>query len=64
MNEKNLLAALHHDFFEDLKCPYWIEAGVLLGIMRDGKPIEHDNDLDIGILTNSEDKEFQNFLKN
>jgi hypothetical protein len=35
---------------EELGYKYWISAGTLLGIHRDGKLIKHDTDLDIEIL--------------
>jgi len=35
--------------------PYWVNFGTLLGLMREGKPLEHDKDIDIGIW--AKDKE-------
>jgi len=34
--------------------PYWIDSGTLLGLMRDGKLLDSDHDLDIGIWENDE----------
>ena len=36
--------------------PYWVDSGTLLGIMRDGKILEHDKDIDICLWTRDEPK--------
>lgn len=36
---------------EKLNIYYWCDGGTLLGLVRDGKLIEGDNDIDIGILS-------------
>lgn len=36
--------------------PYWIDFGTLLGLMREGKPLEHDRDIDICIWAKDEDR--------
>jgi len=46
------LAALHEiaDCFEDLDLPVFLVAGTLLGFWRNGQPLAHDRDVDIGLL--------------
>jgi len=34
---------------DDLGVPFFIAAGTALGVVRDGKPLDHDNDIDIGV---------------
>src|SRR5690554_6851279 len=34
--------------------PYWIDSGTLLGVIRDGKILEHDKDIDLGIWAENE----------
>jgi len=36
--------------FNDLNIEYWLDFGTLLGALREGKFIEHDRDIDLGIL--------------
>lgn len=36
-------------FLEDLKVPYFLSVGTLLGIIRDGELLPHDKDADLGI---------------
>jgi len=42
--------------FNDHEVPYWIDSGTLLGVMRDGKVLDHDKDIDICMWTRDEDK--------
>ena len=35
---------------EEVDVFFWLEFGTLLGVIRDGKLIEHDTDLDVGIM--------------
>ena len=35
--------------FEKNEINYWIDSGTLLGLVRDGKLIEGDNDIDVGV---------------
>jgi len=45
--------------FEKNEINYWVDSGTLLGLVRDGKLIKGDNDIDIGI----ESSELIRFLK-
>lgn len=47
-----------------IKGTYWLSAGTLLGLYRDGGTIPHDTDIDIAVLANTEvnlPKEFELF---
>lgn len=49
----NLLLELFHDFMDEvnrLNVPIWADYGTLLGCVRDGKRIKHDDDMDWSIL--------------
>ncbi len=35
---------------DDIKVFHWLEFGTLLGVVRDGKLIKHDSDLDLGVF--------------
>jgi lipopolysaccharide cholinephosphotransferase len=41
---------------EKLNIYYWCDSGTLLGLIRDGKLIDGDNDIDLGILSNDINK--------
>lgn len=43
------------DILNEKKVKYWLEAGTLLGILRDGDLISWDYDADLGILSESAD---------
>ncbi|WP_290917597.1 LicD family protein [Halodesulfovibrio sp.] len=45
-------------FLSSCGITHWVDAGTLLGIVRDGCFIEGDTDIDIGILFNTDGKEF------
>ncbi len=36
--------------FKEAGVFYWLEFGTLLGVVRDGKLIEHDTDIDVGVF--------------
>jgi hypothetical protein len=40
----------HFDVFEAAGMKVFLNSGTLLGLIRDGKPIAHDNDIDLGII--------------
>lgn len=44
------------DVLEENEIDYWIEYGTLLGAIREKKIIEHDYDIDIGVLESKIDK--------
>jgi hypothetical protein len=44
------------DLLDSLNFHYWITSGNLLGIYRDGKLIDHDTDIDTGILLHKSEK--------
>ena len=44
-----------HNTFEKQKIPYFVEGGSLLGLMREGTIIPHDDDIDLGLF----DKDFE-----
>lgn len=35
---------------EKVEVPYFFAAGTVLGIVRDGKPLDHDDDIDVGVF--------------
>lgn len=37
------------DVFDKLELEYWLEAGNLLGVIREKEFIKHDNDIDVGV---------------
>jgi len=43
--------------FEEHDIPYWIDQGTLLGLIRDGKLIPWDHDLDFGVFEHEIDTE-------
>ena len=51
VDDESMLKALKTlvDIFESLELKYWMEAGNLLGAVRDGKLIPWDFDIDIGL---------------
>ena len=48
MNDRNFLDTI--SILNKNKVDYWVCHGTLLGIIRDGKLIEWDNDIDIGVI--------------
>ena len=50
------------EILEFNKYPYWLDAGTLLGAIRDGKLIPWDHDLDIG-LQFSKDSDLENLIQ-
>lgn len=42
---------------------YWLDSGSLLGLVREGKLLEHDGDIDVGLLSGQE-KRMGEFLSN
>ena len=49
--------ALTTKIFEEIKIPFWLCGGTLLGIFRDKKQIEQDGDIDFAIWDNAITKE-------
>ena len=49
MNEQDAINVLSemHGFFEKYKLRFWLDQGVVLGAVREGHLLPHDNDLDI-----------------
>lgn len=47
------LTDLHH-LLNDAGIPFFLTSGTLLGVVRDGKLIEHDKDIDIGLSWESD----------
>lgn len=47
IEDRNLLSALK--VLEELRIPYWLNQGSLLGLVRDGRLIEWDTDIDIAV---------------
>jgi len=45
------------DVLSSIRTEYFLAAGTALGIVREGKPLDHDSDIDIGIMDASWDKE-------
>ena len=48
MNDRNFLDTI--SILNKNKVDYWVCHGTLLGIIRDGRLIEWDNDIDIGVI--------------
>ena len=44
------------EFLEDNNIEYFIQGGTLLGSVRDKKIIDHDDDIDIGVVGNDFEK--------
>ena len=42
------------EILDDNNISYWMDYGVLLGLLRDGKMIPYDDDVDMGILANAD----------
>ena len=42
---------------DELGVPYFIAAGTALGVVRDGKPLDHDSDIDIGVFDEHYDRQ-------
>lgn len=38
------------EVLQKAEVPFFLAAGTALGVVRDGRPLEHDNDIDIGIF--------------
>jgi len=43
----------------ELNIPYWLVYGTLLGLYRNGKFIEHDDDIDVGLFLNYYSKDIR-----
>ena len=58
MNEKLAIKALREvkKMLDKHNITYWLDAGTLLGAMRDGKLIPWDNDIDLGTWYKDIDK--------
>lgn len=56
---KNGLSALKdlHTVLESSSIPFFFAAGTVLGIVRDGKPLDHDDDIDVGVFQEHWDRE-------
>ncbi len=48
-----------HEVLEAQGLPYWLLYGTLLGAIRDGAPIPHDHDVDVGIHFRDADRLLQ-----
>ena len=44
--------------------PHFAAAGTCLGIVREGKPLKHDQDIDIGIMDENWDPKKQEIIQN
>ncbi len=64
---KNSLGVIYDlkEVMDKAEIPFFLCAGTVLGIVREGKPLEHDNDIDVGIWENSwnQEKLYQAFLR-
>jgi len=49
--------------FEELNISYWLVYGTLLGVYRDGKFIEHDDDIDVGLFLDDYSKDIRVVLQ-
>jgi hypothetical protein len=58
MNEKLVLKNLREvkEVFDEFSIKYWLDYGTLLGAVRDGKIIEWDSDIDLGMWDNDRGK--------
>ena len=54
MLDKNFILAIK--ILNKKKIDYWICHGTLLGLVRDKRLIEWDNDIDIGVLKSSKNR--------
>lgn len=45
------------EVLESANIPFFFAAGTALGIVRNGKPLDHDNDIDVGILEKNWNRE-------
>ena len=43
---------------------YWLDGGTLLGLYRDGKIMEHDNDVDLGVFYNTDTTQVKKIILN
>lgn len=50
------------DILKDMGVTFWLSCGMLLGLYRDGKYIQYDNDLDFDILTEKDINDEYDFL--
>lgn len=48
--EGDNILKIAHTALSEINLFYWFEFGTLLGVVRDGKLIEHDTDIDIGVF--------------
>lgn len=56
---KNGLSVLQdlRGVLESLNVPFFFAAGTALGIIRDGRPLDHDDDIDVGVFQEDWDRE-------
>ena len=45
------------EVLERANIPFFLAAGTALGIIRDGRPLDHDNDIDVGVFEQNWDRE-------
>ncbi len=50
--------------FDLLGIPFWLDQGTLLGLVRDGRLLEHDHDLDLGLWEEDYKKNRPHILRN
>ena len=60
-NAKEILMQLNKAF-KELNIPYWLVYGTLLGVYRDGKFIDHDLDIDLGLFLDDYNEEIAEVL--
>tara|TARA_B110000305_G_scaffold108588_1_gene122199 strand:+ start:8315 stop:8992 length:678 start_codon:yes stop_codon:yes gene_type:complete len=48
--------------FDEIGLFFWLEFGTLLGVVRDGKLIEHDTDIDVGVMLTDYSPEIEKAL--